>query len=157
MKLYFISLIVPLSVLLPNIIYFLTMPKDQPSPSGPADQKIKILTVFERIGQAGIFIAPLFFEMRVNTSLSIPVILGMSALLLLYYICWIRYFLNQRKYRYLYSSFWIIPIPLALSPIFFYLLASVLMQSVLLLLFTIILSIGHIPISWREYKITTKS
>jgi hypothetical protein len=116
----------------------------------------KILTVLERIGQIGIFILPIFYKININSFEKQVALIIMILSLILYYGCWLRFFINQKHYFLLYKPLWSIPLPMAVFPILYMFLSSVIFSSRLLLVVTVLLSIGHLPLSYFEYKNTNK-
>lgn len=74
--------------------------------------------------------------------------------LLIYYGCWLRFFVNKRDYALLFKPLWMIPIPMAIMPVIYMFFASSMLDSYLLLIATLIFSIGHIPVSYNNYKDT---
>lgn len=152
------SLAMPLAVMLPNLLFFATKPMNVPEKAaGQALRNGQILEIFERIGQIGITVAPLFFRIDLTTMANMAALLLMLLSLLIYYGCWARYFIQGRAYSLLFSPLGILPIPMAVSPILAMLFAAKLLNSYVLLAFVILLAIGHIPISYHEHRICEKA
>ena len=143
------SLIITILVLIPNLFFSLKKPVNKPSnlPKEPL-----LLTIIENIGRYGVFIIPLFYEMDVSGVLEKVAIAAMASMLLIYYACWIRYFRNGSDFKWMFLPFMKIPIPLATSPVIFFMLSSIILHSIPMLIFSILLTTGHIPISWQQYK-----
>lgn len=152
---HFLSIIIPLALLIPNILFFILKPTNVPVEKEDISMK-KILTIFERAGQAAIIILPIFYEISVNNFINKLSLFIMGLSLLIYYGCWMRFFIFKRNYSLLFKPLWIIPIPMAVFPILYIIFASVVLNSEWLLLATFILSIGHLPISYNEYSTTKK-
>ncbi|QVK17462.1 hypothetical protein KHQ81_11465 [Mycoplasmatota bacterium] len=144
MEVYLLNLLFILISLFPNLLILFFPPKD--ISVQPLSKKEKILELLEKVGQMGIFIIPIFYPVSYNLYL----IIGLICCAVIYYIGWIRFFINDRKYSYLFASLCFIPIPLAISPIVYFLLLSLLTESYLLMIFTLLFSIGHIPISYKN-------
>jgi hypothetical protein len=140
---------IPALVLAPNIIVFLKGPTNTPAdlPKEPAT-----LTVLERLGQIGCFISPAFFPINISGIIEIFAIIGIGLMLAIYYTGWIRFFTCDREYRWLSYPLFSIPVPMALSPVVYFLLSSVILHSIPLLISSIVLAAGHIPISVKSYK-----
>jgi len=80
-------------------------------------------------------------------------LVGMILALLFYYLDWGRYLRRGRNFRLLYETSAGIPLPLAISLMVYFLAASALLHSLVLLGAAILLGIGHIYISslkWRR-------
>jgi hypothetical protein len=153
---YFLSIIIPLALLIPNLLFLKFKPTEVSQKSATHMQHQKMLTVFERIGQMGIFMIPIFYRIDLRPTLNRISLFPMIFSLLVYYGCWIRYFLKERSFAHLFKPLWGIPIPMAVFPIIYMLFASKILGSILLLAATLLLSIGHIPISYNEYQNTLK-
>ncbi len=143
------SLIITILVLIPNIFFSLKKTVNKPSnlPKEPL-----ILTIIENIGRYGVFIIPLFYKIDVSGMLEIVDVAAMGLMLLLYYACWIRYFRNGGDFKWMFLPFMKIPIPLAISPVIYFMLSSIILHSLPMLIFSLLLAAGHIPISWQQYR-----
>lgn len=140
------SLFIPFMVLLPNLLFFRRAPHNM---SGQPDPSL-IFSVAEGIGRIGTMIVPLFFAVQLRHGYEMISLIVMILSLLLYYGGWCRYFLNDREYGLLFKPFRGIPIPLAISPVLYFLAGSVILHSFLLFMFSIVFAAGHIPNSLRE-------
>jgi hypothetical protein len=142
-------LIITILVLIPNIFFALKKPVNKPAnlPKEPL-----ILTIIENIGRYGVFIIPLFYKIDVSGVFEKIAAAVMGLMLLLYYACWIRYFRNGSDFKRMFLPFIKIPVPLAISPVLYFMLSSIILHSFPMLIFSLLLAIGHIPISWQQYK-----
>lgn len=139
----YIGLVYLLMLFIPNIIWS----KNQPVDSNNI-QENKILLMLERVGQALCTFSVLIFSDFNIQKLSIwSLWLVVSFLLmLLYEICWIRYFKSKHTEENFYRSFYYIPIPLASLPVTAFLLLGIYGKVIFFIISTIILGIGHIGI-----------
>jgi hypothetical protein len=78
--------------------------------------------------------------------------MGMGLMLSIYYAGWVRFFTRDREYRWLSYPLFSIVVPMALSPVAYFLLSSVILHSIPLLASSLVLAAGHIPISLKSYK-----
>jgi len=145
-SLYLQNIWILIAVLLPNLLFLFLKPKDAIKPS----YKNLILKIFEHVGRIGMIFLPFFYEFRIIGTLDFTFFGLMMICLVLYYACWIRYFVGRSSLL-LYGPFVFIPVPLALSPVIYFLCAAVVQKSILLFAFTLIFSIGHLPISRFNY------
>ncbi|WP_379151000.1 hypothetical protein [Paenibacillus sp. sgz5001063] len=106
----------------------------------------------EFVGRIGVIAVPLFYSLHLQNGYEILALIVMLFSLGMYYLGWGRYFRNGRPYSLLFTPLMGVPVPLALSPVFYFLCASVILHSGYLLIFSIILGAGHIPASFIEYK-----
>ena len=143
------SLIIPGLVIAPNLLFFLAKPVKVPA--SPPKESV-FLVICERLGQTGCFVAPLFYRVNFSGAWQITAALGMALVLLVYYLCWIRFFTHGREYRWLYEPLAFIPIPMALFPVVYFLLGSAITHSIPLLISSLVFAAGHIPISLLQYQ-----
>lgn len=141
--LHFISLIIPIAVLLPNLFLMGRPPRNMPIEI--ENKEIPILKVAEGMGRLGVFVLPIFSSIHQDKQLEVLSLIGMLIFLLLYYVGWVRYFKGDEEYRLLFSPMIGIPVPLAITPILYFLCSSIVLHSYLLFISSLILAIGHIP------------
>lgn len=146
----YVGLIYLLMLFIPNIIWSKNQPIDYNNV-----QENKILLSFERVGQVCCTCSVLIFSDFNLAQFSIwSLWLIVSFLLmLLYEICWIRYFINGHTEENFYRSFCGIPVPLASLPVTAFLLLGVYGKVIWLIVSVIILGIGHIGIHIQHLKI----
>lgn len=128
---------------IPNLIWTRNKPVDY----NYRDES-KVLLVFERVGQAACTVIALIFSsfnLSAFTPWSIWLIVSFL-LMLLYEVCWVRYFRGKRTEKNFYRSFLGIPVPLATLPIAAFLLLGVYGKVIWMVIATVILGIGHIGI-----------
>ncbi len=145
----YIGFIYLLILFIPNIIWS----KNQPINYNTTEEN-KILLLFERVGQVCCTFSVLIFNDFNITSFSIWTLwLIISFLLMiLYEICWIRYFINEHTEYNFYRSFYGIPIPLASLPVIAFLLLGIYGKVIWLIASAIILGIGHLGIHIQHLK-----
>lgn len=143
-----VSLLVPLLILLPNLLFFQFEPQNMPDRT----TRNRLFTGAEFIGRMGVIIVPLFYSLHMQNGLEVLALIVMLLSLGIYYYGWGRYFRNGRPYRLLFTPLMGIPVPLALSPVLYFLSASVILHSGYLLIFSLILGAGHIPASLSDYR-----
>lgn len=137
---------------IPNILYGLNLPKDLVK-----TRESRILVIFERIGQALCTVLVLVFEdfnFRGFDSRFIWLVAA-TALMLIYLLCWGRYFLGEHLQRDFYRPFLGIPLPLAVLPVAAALLLSIYGKVIWLGMAAIVLGTGHIGITaqnWAAFK-----
>jgi hypothetical protein len=134
---------------IPNIIWSKNKPIDYDS-----TQENKILLLFERVGQVCCSCSVLIFsDFNIVPFSTWSLWLITSILLMiLYEICWIRYFTNEFTEGNFYRSFCGIPVPLASLPIMAFLLLGIYGENIWLIASAIILGIGHIGIHLQHLK-----
>lgn len=145
----YVGLIYSLMLFIPNILWSKNQPIDYNT-----TQENKILLFFERIGQVCCTCSVLIFNdfnIRTFSSWSLWLIASFS-LMILYEICWIRYFTNEYTEENFYRSFCGIPVPLASLPVMAFLLLGIYGKVIWLIASAIIIGIGHIGIHLQHLK-----
>lgn len=145
----YIGLIYLLMLFIPNIIWSKKQSIDYNN-----TQENKILLLFERVGQVCCTCSVLIFTDFNITPFSVWSLwlIASFLLMILYEICWIRYFTNEHTKENLYSSFLGIPIPLASLPVTAFLILGIYGKVVWLIASAIILGIGHIGVHIQRLK-----
>ncbi len=143
------GLMVSAVILLPNIFFFLFKPTEMPEnlPKEPI-----ILTIIENIGRIFCFLLPLVFGRDIAEE---PFNLATALMIVcvaVYYIGWIRYFAGKRRFSLAFAPLGFIPIPMAVFPVLYFLFLSVWIKSYIFGIAAILLTAGHLPISWNTYK-----
>ena len=105
-----------------------------------------------RVERIAVFVVPFFNRVEAQSTRQVVALVVMVLALLFYYAGWSRYFVCDRRYALLFKSFLGVPLPLAISPIVYYLAASVMFGSWYLALATAILGVGHLSISFQDAR-----
>mgnify|MGYP000748231065 CR=1 FL=1 len=147
-NMYWLNLIIPALIFIPSLFAYFYPPANVPleSPRRPV-----YLKIFEWIGRIGLIISPLLSPFSANSMAGELALIALIVFLIVYYAGWFRFFYSGRVYEYLYLPLLDIPVPLALSSVIYFLYASFLINSNLLLISTIIFAVGHIPLSVMSY------
>ena len=151
MGLSLLGVIVVGIILLPNIFFFIIKPNKLPK----VQPKVNFLaSLLENIGRIGCLVLPLIFGLDVERSPFNIFTAIMIFAVIMYYICWIRYFFKGRTYSLLFKPLGLIPIPLAVFPAIYFIALSFWIQSPILGVLAVIFTIAHLHNSWQNYKIT---
>lgn len=135
--------LVPVLLMLPNVVW-IALPKVGAS----NDARVPgWLNIAENLGRLASLALPIFYALDMGRPLSIPTAIGMGVTLAFYYICWLRYFTQGRAPELLKAALLGIPLPMAVAPVLFLLLASYLMDSWVMLAVTVWFGIAHIWVS----------
>jgi hypothetical protein len=145
--------LISVAVLIPNIIWALFPPPDLPGPRKEAKSGLSMtLGVIEQVARVGAFATPFFctfVPLHLIERTALVVLLAAPGL---YYLCWIRYFTRGRGARLLYQPLWGVPVPMAVSPAIYFAAASVMLHAPWLAAATMLLSVSHIPLTYREAR-----
>ncbi len=145
----YVGLVYLLMLFIPNIIWSKNQPIDYDT-----TQENKILLLFERIGQVCCTCSVLIFSdfnIAPFSVWSLWLIISFL-LMILYEICWIRYFINEHTEDNFYRSFYGIPVPLASLPVVAFLLLGIYGKVIWLISSAIIIGIGHLGIHIQHLK-----
>ncbi|MPW27336.1 hypothetical protein GC105_16340 [Alkalibaculum sp. M08DMB] len=136
-------------LIIPNTIWSKNQPTDYDN-----SQENKIFLLCERVGQVCCTCSLLIFSNYdiVHFSTWGLWLLASFLVMILYEICWIRYFTNDYIVANFYRSIFGIPIPLAILPVMAFLLLGIYGKVVWLVVSAIIFGIGHIGIHIQHLK-----
>jgi hypothetical protein len=146
------SLIIPLLIVLPNLIFIRFPPANPPTRPNPS----LLLDAAETIGRLGVMAVPLFYPMRIHQSYEMISLIVMLTTLLLYCRGWLKYVRSDRDYSRLLTPMLGIPVPMAVFPCLYFLVASVVLHSVLFFVFAAVFAIGHIANSLKDYRLIAR-
>jgi hypothetical protein len=144
--------LVTLAVLLPNLLYLRFPPVDTPPEPPARPPRGRVMEIIERVGQAGVFILPFFYQIGPLSLTGRLALAVMAIMLIFYYSGWVRYVRKGRHNSALYRPMLGIPLPMAVAPILYFFAAAILLSSWLLAVATAILAVGHLYISQQAYQ-----
>lgn len=139
----YVGLVYLLMLLVPNIVWGGRLPDGY-----TAAGENRWLRLLERIGQAGCTVTALIFSDYNLAPFSMRSLwlAGSFTLMLLYELCWLRYFFGGRTVAALYRRFLGIPLPLAVLPVAAFLLLGIYGGVLWLIASAAVLGVGHIGI-----------
>lgn len=143
----FVGLLFLVMLIVPNILWSKNQPKDYEK---YVQNENRILLAFERIGEVFVSIFALFCGINF-TDVSFLLIIAF-VLMILYEIYWIRYFTSKKRMSDMYGDMFKIPIPGAILPVFAFILLGFSSKNLFLIVFSIILAVGHIGIHINHKK-----
>ena len=148
----YIGLIWLLMLYIPNLLWT----KRQPENYGRyAKNENRVLLAFERVGEVSVTVAAVIFS---DFNPRFPLtpwslwLLASLVLMLLYEVFWIRYFRSRRTMLDFYRGLLGIPVPGASLPVLAFLLLAVYGGNLVLLVFVVLLGVGHIGIHSAHRK-----
>jgi hypothetical protein len=149
--------LVTILILIPNALWVIFPSKSlSVSETITKNSITKMMGIMEGTGRIAVFCIPVFYHFDINGKWAYFIIVIMAGALCIYYTCWMRYFIRGRAYSLLYAPLRGFPIPMAVSPVVFFLSASIVLHSAPLAIAATILGIGHIYMSWLVYQRLTK-
>jgi hypothetical protein len=145
--------LISILILLPNLLWMVLPPRGKPEDDAVhRNGQHRVMEILEWVGRIAALVIPFFYRIEVQSTRQVVPLVVMALALLLYYTGWTRYFTRGRSYALLFEPLLGIPLPLAVSPIVYLLAASALLASWYLALATLILGLGHLSISYREFR-----
>ncbi len=138
-------------LLLPNALFVIFKPVDALPEETGKGRRMQLMEKLERVGQAGSFLLPFFYDFQTENPVGKIALVCMAAVLGMYYLCWARFFLRGRRYRWLYAPLWGIALPMAVFPLLFLFAASAALRSMPLVIAAAVLSVGHLAVSAHEH------
>ena len=141
----YIGLLYLVMLAVPNILWTKHKPAGYDS---YAANENRVLTTFERVGQALVSTAALIFSdfnLRPWTPWSLWLVASF-VLMLLYELSWARYFRSEQTMRDFYGSLLCIPVPIATLPVAAFLLLGIYGCNIVMIVSSVILGIGHVGI-----------
>ncbi|MHA2025405.1 MAG: hypothetical protein ACW98U_05830 [Candidatus Thorarchaeota archaeon] len=147
--------LITLAILIPNFLWMVRPPIDQPIEEENVSRSDRILEVTENLGRIAVFVLPLFYEPSLRTFGEWIFFSVMLLMLIIYYSGYIRYFLRGRRFELLSAPLGPIGLPLVVAPVAYYFSASVVLRSVLLFVATMVFGIAHFIVSWKSMNIKT--
>ena len=75
-----------------------------------------------------------------------------AGFLALYYAVWLRYFVGGRKTELLHRAFLLVPLPLAVFPVLYYLCAAIWLHNLPAVLVMLIFGAAHITVSLQSFR-----
>jgi hypothetical protein len=150
MHLHPASLLLTAAVLLPNLL-LLPLPPRHAEKYGRSRDPLA-LTIIERMGQVSCFILPVFFPLSFAGAWTLAGWILMAASLGFYYAGWARFLAGDRDYALLFAPMLGLPVPMAISPVIYFLSASLVLGSVYQAIGEALLGVGHIAISIHERR-----
>ncbi len=145
--------LISIAILLPNILWLFFPPVSIPAAAtGFSSPVSRLLHLLEGVGRVAAFTIPFFCWIEVQSGLSVIGLIVLLGALAIYYAGWIRYFRRGREYAALFAPLIGVPVPMAISPVVCFLAASLVVQSGWLAMAAVTLGVGHIYLSWLEYR-----
>src|SRR5512133_656382 len=144
--------LIPLAVLLPNLLMIFLRPVATPPEAKHKTARMKLMELVERIGQAGCFLIPCFYQLPLLRTASVDALVVMGLALAFYYAGWVRYVAKGHRFTLLFAPMIGVPVPMAVAPVVYFATASFFLQSWPLGVAALLLGIGHISISQGEWE-----
>ena len=132
-----------------NIAYVLFPPAGKGEPAAPAARWVELAEQISRI--AYLLLLTLLVSRR-PLSLRSPWLWLAVLFLLLYYAAWLRYFIGGREIALLEQAFLLVPMPLAVFPVFYYLCAALWMHNAPAAVMMLLFGAAHLTVSLQSFR-----
>ena len=137
----FYSLGIILAILLPNVLFLVFPPMNQPATLRDGGTLINIIEHGGRIAFLGLFLFPPPHAQPLEFS---HFFILTIIFIFLYYALWIRYFRAHRDFRRLTDRVFWIPVPMAVFPLLAFLCAVLWLKASLSLPALVFFAVGHL-------------
>ena len=144
--------LITLAILLPNLLMLILPPREVPPELERKDNRLRMMEIVERVGQAGAFLIPFFYPLPVLREASVDALAVMALALGFYYSGWVRYASKGHRFLLLYAPFLGVPLPMAAAPVVYFAAAAVFIGSWPLAGAVILLAAGHLYVSYSEWN-----
>ncbi len=144
-----IGLVIFALPMVPNLLFFLLPPKGEQE---QAKEGGKLIGMLENVGRIAYLLLIIFVLSGKEITLLSPVTIAMLIFLFLYYMLWLRYFLANRETSLLGKSFLKIPVPMAVFPVSYFVLAAFWLGNLPALAAALLFGIAHLVNSYRTLR-----
>ncbi len=144
-----IGLIIFALPMLPNLLFILLPPKAEQE---PAKEGGKLLGILENAGRVAYIVLIIFLVSKKEITLINPFTVAMLVFLLLYYFLWFQYFAGGRGRALMGKSFLGIPVPMAVFPVLYFILAALWLRNLPALAAAILFGFAHVVNSYQTLR-----
>ena len=144
-----VGLVVFILPMLINVFYVLFPPVGDVSSEKGA---VTFAEVVEKVSRIAYLLVLVFLVSKRDLDIRSAWFYLAILFLVLYYVVWIRYFAGGRDVALLGRSFALIPIPLAIFPVLYFLCAAIWMNNIPATVIMIVFGIAHITVSVRSLR-----
>lgn len=137
-----IFILIPIAV--PNLIWVLLSDRSPRPEVQTRINKLRGLASIEAVGRVAVMVVPVFLTIHIESRMDEAGLAVAGVALSIYYAGWIRYFLGKRVGGLLFRNLGFIPVPLACSPVLYFLAISVLARSIVFGVITALFGFAHI-------------
>ncbi|HEX9018825.1 MAG TPA: hypothetical protein VF806_06545 [Anaerolineaceae bacterium] len=130
----------------------LILPPQEVPPAGKKSALFRIMEAVERIGQLSVIVIPFFYRLPLLRQASVDALAVMVLAIGFYYSGWVRYATKGHRFVLLFAPFLGIPLPMAISPVIYFLAAAIFLRAWPLVIAAVVLGIGHLYISQAEWN-----
>lgn len=132
-----------------NIVYAVLPPAGDPTPKRPVTRWVELVEQVSRI--AYLLAVTLLVSETPLSARSLWLYLA-AFFLLLYYLVWIRYFAGGRQIALLSCPFFLVPMPLAIFPVMYFLCAALWLHNLPALVIMLIFGAAHLTVSVQSFR-----
>ena len=123
-------------------------------PAGKAEQTTAVthwIEIVEQISRIAYLFAVMLLVNRETLSFRSVWFSLAAVFLVLYYAVWLRYFMGGREIALLSRSFLLVPMPLAVFPVLYYLCAAIWLHNLPAAIMMVIFGAAHIAVSLQSF------
>ena len=132
-----------------NIAYTAFPPAGEPAAPAPVKRWVEAT---EQVSRIAYLAAIVLLVSERPLSASSPWLYGAAGFLVLYYIVWIRYFASGRDIALLRRPFLLVPMPLAVFPVLYFLCAALWVHNLPAVILMLIFGAAHLTVSVQFFR-----
>lgn len=132
--------LVPALLMLPSLVW-IALPGRGAAGARPAPIALRVA---ENAARVAVVVLPLFGDLDLGKPASAPVVSAMCLVLGVYYAAWMRYFLGGKALALLSTPMLGLPVPMAVTPALFLILASYLLGSWTMFAAAVCFGVAHV-------------
>lgn len=124
-------------------------------PAGKAEQRAAVthwIEIVEQISRIAYLFAVTLLVSRENLSFRSVWFSLAAVFLALYYAVWLRYFMGGREIALLSRSFFLVPMPLAVFPVLYFLCAAIWLHNLPAAIIMVIFGAVHLTVSLQSFR-----
>ena len=124
-------------------------------PAGKAEQTTAVthwIEIVEQISRIAYLFAVTLLVSRENLSFRSVWFSLAAVFLVLYYAVWLRYFMGGREIALLSRSFLLVPMPLAVFPVLYFLCAAIWLHNLPAAIIMVIFGAAHLTVSLQSFR-----
>jgi len=145
----YVGLIVFLLPMLINVFYVLFPPAGEVRETGGV---VRWVEITEKVSRLAYLFAIVFLVSRLPLSWHSPFLYAAICFLVLYYAVWIRYFAGGRQIELLGRPFLLVPMPLAVFPVLYYLCCAIWMHNIPAAALMVVFGAAHLTVSVQSFR-----
>ena len=132
-----------------SIVYVALPPADEPAQKHSATRWVELV---EQISRIAYLLVVVLLVSETPLSGRSPLLYLAAGFLLLYYLVWLRYFVGGRRVALLNRPFLLVPMPLAVFPVLYFLCAALWLHNLPAFVLMLVFGAAHLTVSLQSFR-----